>query len=189
MPFYSGFLTENGKGTDDSHSRNNKMLRIFEMYGRQMLNAAYQVLQNRQDAEDAVQNALLGISQRIDYLPEENEKVIRAYVLTSAKNAALSLLPDKKRHDACLDISLLNVASSNDLFEQITVCQNYNLLVHAIKRLPKHYSEVLMLVLIHEESIKNASLLLHRPEGTVRQQLNRGKKLLVKYCKEEGMEL
>lgn len=43
------------------------------------------------------------------------------------------------------------------------------------------------MICVQEQSVKDAAAILHRREGTVRQQLNRGRKLLVELCRKEGM--
>ena len=65
---------------------------IYHGYRKQMLLVAKRVLNNDEDAEDAVQIAFLGIAQRIKSVPSDDPKKLRAYVLTAAKNAALFVL-------------------------------------------------------------------------------------------------
>ena len=164
-----------------------RFLEIYNQYRKQMLYVAYHVLHDQYEAEDAVQVALLGIAQRIRFVPTGNDKVIRAYVLTAAKNAALSMLSKQQVRERDANIMEFPVSSNDDLFEQVVASQDYELLMKAMKQLPAHYREVLMLVFIQEQSVKDAAAILKRREGTVRQQLNRGKKLLVELCRKEGM--
>ncbi len=58
---------------------------IYHGYRKQMLLVAKRVLNNDEDAEDAVQIAFLGIAQRIKSVPSDDPKKLRAYVLTAAK--------------------------------------------------------------------------------------------------------
>lgn len=160
---------------------------IYNNYRKQMLLVAERILHQPEDAEDAVQIALLRIAQRIKSIPTGNSQVLRAYVLTCAKNAALSMLPKKQRQDSMINISELPLSSSDDLFEQVMASQDYDLLLRAMRKLEPPYREVLMLVYVEEQSVKHAAAILRRREGTVRQQLNRGKKLLVTLCRKEGM--
>lgn len=160
---------------------------IYYNYRKQMLLVANHVLHDPHDAEDAVQIALLGIARNIHSVPSKNEKIIKAYALTAARNAALSMLPKKQERDKIIDISEVNAASEADLFEQVMASQDYDLLLRAMQQLPVIYREVLMLIFIHEHTTKEAAEILCRREGTVRQQLNRGKKLLIELCKKEGM--
>lgn len=160
---------------------------IYNNYRKQMLLVAQRILHDPNEAEDAVQVALLGIAQRIHSIPTGNEKVLRTYVLTASKNAALRMLPKKERFEQMVDISELPLDSGIDLFEQVRLSQDYTLLLCAMRKLPVQYREVLMLVCVQEQSTKNAAAILRRKEGTVRQQLRQGKKLLVELCRKEGM--
>lgn len=160
---------------------------IYRNYRRQMLMVAQRVLRDSHDAEDAVQNALMGIAKHIHKVPAGNEKILRAYVLTAAKNAALSMLPAKQQRDDTVDISELTVAAEDDLFRQVAASQDYEGLLRAMRQLDPKYREVLMLVYVQEQSVRDAADILHRREGTVRQQLNRGRKLLIELCRKEGM--
>lgn len=160
---------------------------IYYGYRKQMFVVAERVLHNREDAEDAVQDALLGIAKNIATVPAGNEKVLRAYVLTAARNAALNLLPKKRQRDDLLDISELDAASGDDLFEQVVNCQDYDLLLRALRQLAQPYREVLMLAYVHEQGPKATAQILSRKEETVRKQLYRGRKLLMELCAKEGM--
>lgn len=171
----------------DDESDQHRFLDIYNQYRKQMLYVAYHVLKDQNEAEDAVQVALLGIAQRIKFVPTGNEKVLRAYVLTAAKNAALTLLAKKTQRESHADILSLPLSSGEDLFEQVAASEDYDLLMRAMRQLPIHYREVLMLIFVQEQSIKDASVILKRRESTVRQQFNRGKKLLVELCRKEGM--
>lgn len=160
--------------------------RIYNSYRRQMLVVADRVLHDLDEAEDAVQNALMGIARNIQSVPKD-ERVERAYVLTAAKNAALTLLPKKQQWDAMADISELNVAADDDLFRQVVSCQDYDLLLRAMRKMEPPYREVLLLVYVQEQSLKAAADILCRKEETVRKQLLRGKRLLIELCRKEGM--
>lgn len=171
----------------DTHENQLRFEDIYHSYRKQMLTVANRVLHNLEDAEDAVQNALLGIARNIRTLPDTNEKVVRAYVLTAAKNAALSLLPEKQRRDTTLDIGELNISANEDLFQQIVTSRDYNLLLRAMTQLESPYREVLLLVYVHGQSVNAAADILCRNRETVRKQLQRGKKMLIGLCRKEGI--
>lgn len=170
----------------DDESDQLRFADIYYQYRKQMLYVSYHILNDYQEAEDAVQVALLGIAQHIATVPTGNEKVVKAYVLTSARNAALNLAAKNKRTEAD---NILNfpLASNDDLFEQVAASEDYELLMKAMRQLPIHYREVLMLIYVQEQSVKDTAAILKRREGTVRQQLNRGKRMLVELCRKEGM--
>ncbi len=160
--------------------------RIYYSYCKQMVFVAMGVLHNAQDAEDAVQNALLGIARNIKNVPED-DRIERAYVLTAAKNAALTMLAKKQPLAFSQDISDIPIPSTEDLFQKVLDSQNYDLLLRAMGQLEAPYREVLMLIYVQEQSIKEAAKILCRKEETVKKQLQRGRKQLIELCRKEGM--
>lgn len=162
---------------------------IYNHYHRQMLYVAQGILRDPGDAEDAVQVALLGIARQIRSVPGDNPKVVRAYVLTAAKNAALNMIPKKRQREELLDISELNIADDRNLFEQVAASEDHECLLRAMRRIPAIYRDVLMLKYVQELTMKEIAALLGRKTATVHQQLTRGKKLLIEQCRKEGMDL
>ena len=68
---------------------------IFNSYAKQMIYVANRILGNRQDAEDAAQEALLRIAANIKSVDTTDDARARGYVLTAAKNAARNGCCDK----------------------------------------------------------------------------------------------
>ena len=62
--------------------------KIYYLYRNQMFFVANKILNDEHEAEDAVQNAFMGIAQNIKSLPTDDKRVVRAHTLTAAKNAA-----------------------------------------------------------------------------------------------------
>lgn len=161
---------------------------IYYSYRKQMLLVAQRILHDPMEAEDAVQTAFLGIARQIKRIPAGNPQVLRAYVLTAAKNAALNMLPKRQQQNELLSISELDIADDHNLFDQIASSQDYELLFKAIRKLPAIYREVLMLKYVQGLTMKEIAALLDRKAATVHQQITRGKKLLIAQCREEGMD-
>lgn len=161
---------------------------IYYSYRKQMLLVAQRILHDPMEAEDAVQTAFLGIARQIKRIPAGNPQIVRAYVLTAAKNAALNMLPKRQQQNELLSISELDIADDHNLFDQIASSQDYELLFKAIRKLPAIYREVLMLKYVQGLTMKEIAALLDRKAATVHQQITRGKKLLIAQCREEGMD-
>lgn len=160
---------------------------IYNTYRKQMYLVAMQVLHDHGEAEDAVQNALMGIAKQIKAVPSGNPKVVRAYVLTAARNAALNLLPQKRKWSEIISIEEVKATGKGDLFQQVALSQDYDLLLRAVRQIPEPYQDVLMLYFVQELSEKEVAAVLGRKQSTVHQQITRGKKLLVALCRKEGM--
>lgn len=166
-----------------------KFEKIYYAYRDQMFFVANNILHDEHEAEDAVQNALLGIAKNIRSLPDENKRVARAYTLTAAKNAALNMLPSKKRRDEQLDIDKIELADDVDVFAQVAASEDRETLLKAIGKLPDIYSDVLFLHYVCGLNIGQVSLFLDRKKATVEKQITRARKLVVRLCIEEGMVL
>jgi RNA polymerase sigma-70 factor (ECF subfamily) len=159
----------------DEESDLRRFERIYENYHGRMLRVALGILEDRAEAEDAVHEALLGIARTIRTVPRHPEPVIRAYVLTAARNAAWTMLPEKKRRDQLLDIDELQIPDREDLFQQLLRSQEQEVLTRCISALPQLYREVLLLRYVVGMKPKAIAQLLGRPTATVQQQLTRAK--------------
>ena len=161
--------------------------KIFYMYRYQMFFVANKILNDEHEAEDAVQNAFMGIAQNIKSLPTDDKRVVRAYTLTAAKNAALNLLPQKQRRDMQLDIDEVDIADDEDVFERVAASEDMETISRAIEKLPDIYGDVLLLHCVCGLGVEQTALMLGRKKATVKKQITRARKLVVKLCIEEGM--
>lgn len=161
---------------------------IYKGYYKQMLYVANRILDNPADAEDAVQDALLRIARNIASLRNQQSWAIRGYVLTIAKNSALNILRKRSRIVPFNEDFAENYTLDDPVFQQVVNSLDYERLVHAIRHMDPLYRQVLTLVYVHKQTPKEVADLLGRKVDTVRKQLNRGRRLLLDYCKKEGFD-
>lgn len=170
-----------------------KINRIYEAYKQLMLYAAYQILENREDAEDALQMAMLGICRNASQIDEKaSEQKIRSYVVTAAQNAAYSIQRSQVRHcsrDTSLDELHEKagdvIADERSFIEMLAIQERYREVVEAIRNLPGLYREVMFFHYVEEQSIQTIAKRLGRKEDAVRQQLSRGRKMLIRKLKKK----
>jgi len=162
-------------------------LHIYQKYGKQMYSVAKGILYKHEAAEDAVQNAFVGMATSIHRVPTTSESAIKAYVLTATRNAALAVLKEERKWDAYLDIAELELPSKADTFREVAESQDYEKLLALIDRLPLQYREVLLLRYVIELKPQEIGTVLNRKTATVQQQLTRGKQALAAlYAREVG---
>ena len=72
---------------------------IFMSYRKQMVSLAFSILENQEDAEDAIHNVFLRIAQKNwDTVRSIEDKTdLRNYLLKSTKNASLNILKIRSR--------------------------------------------------------------------------------------------
>lgn len=162
---------------------------IYYSYRKQMLMVARKVLPDPWDAEDAMQAALFGIAMRIRSIRTDDPDMLRAYVLLASKNAAIDLKRRQERQplQAEVEADALPDIGQAALFDHVAASMEYERLLSAMEVLEAPYREVLFLCCVHQHSPTEAAEILCRKPGTVRQQLRRGKAMLVELCRKEGI--
>lgn len=159
----------------------------YAAYRNQMFSAAVSVLRNREDAEDAVHNAFLGIAKHIDVLLEADEHDGKCYCVKAAKNAALNILrknnsvPETVSFDEMVDLP--DEKSFWDMIEKT----EYEEILNAVKSMDNIYRDVLYMHLVMDMPVKKIADVLGRKASAVKQQLVRGKKQLISKLSEEVM--
>ena len=166
-------------GLIDTEDDRLTFLHIYRKYGKQMYHIANGILKKHEAAEDAVQNAFMGIAASIDRVPACSEAAIKSYALTAARNAALAVQTEEQMWDEYLDIDKLDLCSHTDTFRTILISQDHDLLLKLMDSLPLPYREVLFMRYVLELKPQEISDILHRKPSTVHQQIYRGKQALV----------
>ena len=147
----------------------------FQKYGDRIFSAAFSVCQNRADADDVVQETLI----RYYSLDKEfeNETHLKAWLIRVAVNRAKDLTSSFWRRNTVewedyMDELVFEAPEDSQLFE-------------AVMALPEKYRTVIHLFYYEDYAVEEIAGILHRPKGTVKSQLNRGRTLLKTMLQEE----
>ncbi len=168
----------------DSAEQQTKFEKIYYAYRKQMFITAKSVLGNNEQTEDAVQEAFLSIAKQIGHIQDNDEKKLRAYVLTVAHHAALDIQKkEMKYRNGGIPFEEKVVPNPEDLIVEAEATDE---LTKVIRKLPAIYQEVLMMKIVQELDYSEIADILHRPQATIRQQTARAKKMLSELCGKEG---
>ena len=140
----------------------------FRLFGDRVFSAAFSVTGNREDADDAVQDAFLKYcTGNRDYTDEAH---IKAWLLRVAINRA----KDQQR-----SFWHRNRVSWEAYMEELEFSQPEDRsLFEAVMSLPWNYRVPLHLFYYEEYSVAEIAAILHSTPGTVKSRLSRGRKLL-----------
>lgn len=147
----------------------------FQKYGDRIFSAAFSVCQNQADADDVVQDTLIRYySIDKDF---ENETHLKAWLIRVAINRAKDITSsfwrrNKVEWEDYMDELIFEEPEDSRLFE-------------AVMRLPEKYRTAIHLFYYEDYAIEEIAGILRRPVGTVKSQLNRGRKLLKNMLQEE----
>ena len=131
-----------------------------------MFRAAKAILQNDQDAEDAVQEAIVAAWKRLDTL--KDERAFKTWMMRIVMNTCRSMLRKRRRYVLLdsVELPMLEEDSARDaLWESVCALEER-------LRLPivLHYYEGFQ--------IEEIAKILHRPAGTIATRMRRARLLL-----------
>lgn len=158
--------------------------KVYYKYRNALYNKAYYILKNENDAEDVLQNAFIKIAKNIKGINNIEDKETAAYLLIITKSCAYDFLRKKNKERSISLEEIDEVSQYDSAIEQLAQKAEYENLVNIIRNIPSPYNEVLFLHYVKDFSLRKTAELLSRKQNTVKMQLVRGKKLLLKVLTE-----
>ena len=158
-----------------------KLEKIYSLYKNKMFGRAMQILNQREDAEDAVQNCIIAISRHTECIDLYDEARTLSFVYTVISHCAIDIYrKNKKSRQSNLNIDdVAEQAGNIDIENEVLVSMELKRVVAAIEKLDFGYREVLSLFYLNEMSPREISDLLEIPYNTVRSKISRGRKKLL----------
>lgn len=159
---------------------------IYEEYYQQMFFKAEQILRDTYEAEDAVQDAFIGIARNMKTVGTiKEQKDLYYYVMRATENAAYNRTRQTKHYATSVPLQDAPFVSDRSFWDKVCTQMDYDRLVQLISDLPEIYREVLYYHFVMEFSIPEVARGLDIKLSTAKQQLVRGKKLLMQKIEEE----
>ncbi|CAM4491677.1 RNA polymerase sigma factor SigW [Paenibacillus tarimensis] len=165
---------------------------IVGLYQDKLYHMAYRMLNNRQEAEDAVQDTFLRVYKNLDRY-DENMK-FSTWIYRIATNLCIDRLRKRKpsysldaesnEHEGLDGYSM--IPSDNRTPESETLLSEVQQTIHkAIDTLPAKYKTVMILRYLQELSLQEIGDVLDMPVTTVKTRVHRGREFLRKRLERE----
>jgi len=177
------------------HDNSHEFQDILDCYSDRLFKIAYLRLQNRQDAEDVVQEVFYQYYRRkAEFICEEHEKAWLIKVTLNACRKIWRSSWNKHRSSGNDNIDIDGVeqepvlqkgSSFRNPEDRVLTAESNQALLTAVKLLPAKYRDVIHLFYYEDLSIREIGEVTGRKESTVTSQLTRGRDLLKKRLKEE----
>ena len=160
----------------DEPEEKRKFLILYETYRYLMLKVAVDILHDYQLAEDAVQEAFVRVAKHMEQIGQPEKTATKRYLITIAKHAAIDLYRKRnKLHSR--EIYMDELPDDEKPLTYMAPEEDYDVL-NILKNLPPKYRDIFLLKYsAHLENAEIARVCSIR-EGTVRQRLARGKRLI-----------
>ena len=134
-------------------------------------------------SEDAVHDVFLKIITKVRKIPTESPEITKSYLYIATRNACADICKrNKSRFTANID-DFYNLKSSEDIEATIEIDDLQARLVKIINSMPKTYSDVLTLHLVHNLKLTEIADLLDIPFRTAQSRYLRGRKIIQKEIK------
>lgn len=164
----------------ESPSDRTRFEALYLAYRGLMFHVANRILQNEQDAEDAVHLAFVKLAERMELVPEPLGPRARALVVTVAERKAIDLYRAKRRHPTA-DLDELPLSYDGR--------EPDGTLAGAMSALPPRYREALLLKYYNGYDNGEIAEFLDTTPENVRQIIFRAKKRLAAELAERGENL
>jgi DNA-directed RNA polymerase specialized sigma24 family protein len=111
-----------------------------------MFFTANEILQDKYEAEDALQEAFIGIARNMKTVSKiEDPKDLFYYLQSAARNAALNRLPKKQVYTEAVPLHQMWNLSDSSLWSELCEKLDYEALTEVLSALPQTYQEALLL--------------------------------------------
>lgn len=166
---------------------------LVETYQRQVINLAYGMLSNSEDATDAAQEVFIKVYRNIDNFEGKSSLATWIYRITS--NVCKDFL--RKRTRTIQAVSIYEGSEDDDdrpmeikdssptPQEHIEMTETQREVRKALDELPEEYKSVIVMYDLEGLSYDEISNVLQCPVGTIKSRLNRARKALKKNLSEK----
>jgi RNA polymerase sigma-70 factor (ECF subfamily) len=157
---------------EDCRKGNKKaQFRLYEQYSKAMYNLAYRILNNREDAEDILQEAFVESFRNLDSF--RFESTFGAWLKKIIVNKCLNHIKKKK-----IDLTLCETLPTTIYEEEEEVIYETGKIFKSIELLPDGYRIILTLYLLEGYDHSEISQILGISESTSKSQYSRAKEKL-----------
>lgn len=153
---------------------------LYELYARAMFNTAARILNNRAEAEEAVQDAFLKAFANIERFDENYS--FGAWLKCIVINHSLDIL--KKKKIILVQLDERHPAAEEVYDEQDEPEYSVGTIASTMQMLSPGYRTILSLIAFEDYTHREVAEMLKISEGTSKSQYNRAKKKLVELLKQ-----
>ena len=170
-----------------------KFEKIYKIYEQKMYAIAYKILKHKENAEDAVHDALEVIAKKIDTIGEAYASKTWNYIQVIVKNKAIRIYNSSKNKREIVTDNINLLVDIQEYCEDVEtiVTRNdmVNFMANILLELPEKCRDVMYLRYYNELSYADIAEILDTTEDNARQIARRTRKILAKKLKEEGVTL
>jgi len=166
--------------SSDENFKNNMLAQLYDVYENKMYGIAYSILNNVEQAEDAVQDAFIKL---IPYIPTihgvESLKTKRLVVYT-IKNISIDLYRRNRKETQLFTKEVEEKVTSENQkgVPSVKTVEDRHMITQLLSKLPSKYREIIQYRCFYELSYREISSLLHISEDVAAKRYERARKMV-----------
>ncbi|KRG16461.1 RNA polymerase sigma factor [Virgibacillus soli] len=155
-----------------------KMEELYELYEQKVYSVAYSILNNIQQAEDAVQETFITLYHHLEKIGNLNTEELKRYILRIAKNKAIDSYRKNKRQIILLEEyqKEATVIADKNIEEWEQRLMSEVQIDTLLKTLKESYKQVFKYKVFYDLNYQEISKLMGMTEMNVRKQFERARK-------------
>ena len=162
---------------------------IYKHYCNLMFSVAYQILNDRFLAEDAVQISFYKLLHNKFEIDKIDCNRTKNFLVIIVRNVSIGIYNKKKKEVLCFEEDFVEVPDNNYLPIDIVINnEDANTIIKLLYSLEPQYSDIIRMKYYMEYSTKEIASIFDISEQLVRVRLFRGKKMLINLLKEYKYE-
>lgn len=169
----------------DNESDRTKFEILYNEYKKRMIYTAFGILNNNEDAEDAVHDTFVKIARNMQAIGDPKSSETLSYMLKATKNTAINFSKKNSVRNKHIQLDETDNMSDEQFLEKLNIHENYQIAVDTIRSLKDTYRDVLFYYFVTGMTVNEIADLLGRNKSTVQQQIVRGKQKLLEILERE----
>lgn len=165
---------------------------IYRKYKGMMFRVANSVLKNKEDAEDALSEALLKLAKNIYKIRKLSCEELEGFLVTLSRNVAIDAYrkfqnkSDNHDFDEVCGTNRVGQTATPDVLTAFLSKEGYKRIVALIENMSDTYKDVMRLRFVFENSNDEIAEITGLTKTNVETRISRGRVILIEMLREEG---
>lgn len=168
----------------------NKLELLYDFYENKMYGIAYSILNNVEQAEDAVQDAIIKLIPYLENINRIESFKTKRLVMYTIKNIAIDRYRRNQKEYQLFTEGFENkeFIESKDAIPSVKSVEDRHLVTQILSTMPDKYKEIIQYRCFYELSYKEIALILNIGEDTAAKRYERAKAMVRKFIGDEMYE-
>lgn len=174
--------------TVENYEERLKIEELYYKYRNLMYKVSYDILQDKNMAEDAISEAFERILKNLHKIDEINCTKTRNFMVIICRNVSINMYNKRKKVSECELNDKIKNNNYEDPADIVVSKENIERMAKAISSMDNKYKDVFLLKHAHGMAVVEISKMLGITQDTVRKRLQRARKKIIENIEKEEIK-